>query len=171
MLTDEERVLHVAGRMVGGKVHLREDMQVVFHLGPVGQDEAHAREDVDDFVGDDGERMARAQLHGVRRAGQVDVLVGRILSGAVLAQLVDALGSQRLQFVDFHAHRLFLVGSHVTEVVHEGRDFTFLAEVFQTELFHFVGILSAQRLYFFEKFVYLVEYHGYLLFDDLRFTI
>ena len=65
MLANEEGVLHVAGRMVGSEVHLGEDMEIVFHLGTVGQYEAHATEDVDDLVGDDGQRMACAKGNGV----------------------------------------------------------------------------------------------------------
>ena len=42
MLRDEEGVLHVAGGMVGGKVHLGEHMQIVLHLGTVSQHKAHA---------------------------------------------------------------------------------------------------------------------------------
>ena len=58
MLRDEERVLHVAGGVVGGEVHLREHVEVVLHLGTVGQHEAHAREDVDNLVRHDGQRVA-----------------------------------------------------------------------------------------------------------------
>ena len=41
MLADEEGVLHVAGGMVGSEVHLGEHVEVVFHLGTVGEDKAH----------------------------------------------------------------------------------------------------------------------------------
>ena len=141
MLRDEEGVLHVASGMVGGEVHLREHVEVVFHLRTVSEDKAHAREDVDDLVGDNRQRMTRTQLDGVGRARQVDGLVASLLRLALLAKLVDALGGECLQFVDLHADALLLVGSHVAEVVHQGRDLTFLAEIFQSELFYFLGVL------------------------------
>ena len=59
MLLQEESVLHVAGRVVGGKVEHGKHVLVVVHLGTVGEGEAHTREDVDDFVLDDSQRVAR----------------------------------------------------------------------------------------------------------------
>ena len=132
MLRYEEGVLHVAGRMVGGEVHLRKHVEVVLHLWSVGQYESHAGEDIDDLVGDDGQWVARAELYGVGCARQVEALVARLLGLALFAQLVDALGGHCLQFINFHAHRLFLVGGYVAEVVHQGRDLTLAAEVFQS---------------------------------------
>lgn len=79
MLADEESVLHVTGWMVGSEIHLGEDVVVVFHLRSVGQYESHAREDVDDLVGDDGQRVARTKLDGVGSTCQVDGLVGSLL--------------------------------------------------------------------------------------------
>ena len=140
------------------------------NLGTVGQDKAHAREDVDNLVGNDRQRMACTHLNGVGRARQVDGLVASLLCGAVLAQFVDALCGQRLQFVDLHANGLLLVGGHVAEIVHKGCDFTLLAKVFQAQLFYFLSVLRAQCLYFFQKFVNLVKYHFNLQFDKLLYT-
>ena len=149
MLADEEGVLHVASRMVGSEVHLGEHMEIVFHFRTVSEDKAHTREDIDDLVGDDGERMACTELNGVGRTGQVDGLVTIILCLTLLTQLVDALSGKCLQFVDLHADGLLLVGSHVSEVVHQSRNLTFLAEIFETELFYFLCVFRAQFLYFF----------------------
>ena len=143
MLRDEEGVLHVAGGVVGSKVHLGEHVQVVLHFGTVCQHEAHAREDVYNLVGDDGQRMACTQLNGVGSACQVYGLVASLLRGAFLAQLVDALCGQRLQLVDFHADGLLLVGGNGAEVVHQGRNLALLAQVFQAQLLDFLGILCA----------------------------
>ena len=143
--------------MVGGEVHLGEDVEVVLHLGSVGQHEAHAREDVDDFVGHDGQRVARAELDGVGGARQVHLLVARLLGLTLLAQLVDALQCHLLQLVDLHAHGLLLVGSHVTEIVHQGGNLALLAEVLQAELLYFFCVLGTQLLHFFQQFVYLIK--------------
>ena len=145
--------------MIGGKVHLRKHVQVVLNLGTVGKHEAHAREDVDNLVGNDGQRVARAQLNGVGSTRQIELYVARFLGFALLAQLVDALGGQRLQLVNLHANGLLLVGCNSSEIVHQGSDLTLLAEIFQSELFYFVCVLGAQHLYFFQKFVNFVKYH------------
>ena len=129
--------------MVGSEVHLCEHVEVVFHLRTIGEDKAHAREDIDDLVGDDRQRMTRTELDGVGCARQVEGLFARLLRLTLLTQLVDALGGECLQFIDLHADGLLLVGSNVAEVVHQGCDLTFLAEIFQSELFHFLGVLGA----------------------------
>ena len=155
-LFHEERVLHVAGGMVGGKVHLGEHMQVVFHLRSVGQHESHAREYVDDFVPDDGQRMACAHLDGVGRARQVDVVVLGFCRSRLFAKRVNLVEGSLFQLVDFNTHGLLLVGSHVAEVGHQGVDFTFLAEVLQSELFNFLCIRGGQSVYFFQKCFYFL---------------
>ena len=103
--------------------------------------------------------MARSQLYGVGGARQVDGLIASLLCLAFLTELVDALCGECLQFVDLHADSLLLVGSHVTEVVHQLSDGSFLTEIFQSELFHFLGVLRTQFLHLFEQFVYLIKYH------------
>ena len=50
MLLHEERVLHVASRVVFGEVHGREHVPIVFHLRPIGHRKAETREDVDNLV-------------------------------------------------------------------------------------------------------------------------
>ena len=157
MLRDKEGVLHVACGMVGSEVHLGEHVEVVFHFWTVSQYESHAREDVDDFVGDNGQRMACAELDRVGGTCEVNQFVARFLCLALFAQLVDALCSERLELVDFHAHLFFLVCRHVTEIIHQGSNFALFAKVLQSELFDFFSILGAQRLYFLKEFVYLVE--------------
>ena len=143
MLADEEGVLHIAGRVIGSKVHLSEHVEIVFHLRAVSKDETHAGENVDNLVGDDGERMACTQLDGVGCAREVDSLVASLLGLALLTQLVDALSSKCLEFIDLHADGLLLVGSHIAEVVHQGCNLTFLAEIFQSELLHFLCVFGA----------------------------
>ena len=140
MLRYEECVLHVAGRMVGSKVHLGEHVQVVFHLRAVGQYEAHAREDVDDLVLHDGQRMAGAQLDGVGRARQVDVVALRLSRLQVLAQAVDAVEGHLFQFVDAYSHRFLLIGGHIAEVLHQGVDLAFLAQVLQSQGLYFLSV-------------------------------
>ena len=87
--------------------------------------------------------MARTQLDGIGGARKIERLVTALLRLAILAQLIDALGGQRLEFVDLHANGLLLVGCHIAEIVHQGCDLTLLAEIFQAELFYFLRILSA----------------------------
>ena len=87
--------------------------------------------------------MACAQLNGVGGTCQVYGVVASFLRSTFLAQLVDALCGQRLQFVDFHADSLLLVGGYVTEIVHEGCNLALLAQIFQAQLLDFLGIPCA----------------------------
>ena len=115
----KEGVLHVAGRMVGGKVHLREDMQVVFHFRTVGKGETHALENVDNLIGHNGYGMTGAKTNGVGRAGEVDVVVTLVGRGNLLAERIDMVGGSLLQFVNLHAHFTLLLGSNGAEVGHQ----------------------------------------------------
>ena len=74
----KEGILHVAGGMVGGEVHLGEHMQVVFNLWSVGKDEAHTREDVNNLICHDSKRMACAKGNGIRGTGEVDAVGLRV---------------------------------------------------------------------------------------------
>ena len=131
-------------------------MEVVVDFGSFGKGESHALEDVDNLVFHDVERMARAEGDGVGSAREVDVVADGVGSFELLFQLVDFVECFLLELVDFDADGFLFFGCHVAEVGHEGVDFTFLAEIFQSELFNFLGILCRERAYFFQKFVYFV---------------
>ena len=78
----EEGVLHIAGGMVSGKVHLGEDMEVVLHLRTIGKGEAHALKYLYYLVLDNRERMASAELNGVRSTGKIRInIIIRIAIG------------------------------------------------------------------------------------------
>ena len=158
MLRHEEGVLHVAGGMVGGKVHLGEHVVVVFHLGAVGKDKAHARENVDNLIGDDGERMAGTQLDGVGGACQVQTVVLGVGGLKLLLQGGQPFGGGLFQFVDLHAHLFFLLGGHISEISHQGTDDTLFAEILQSQSLQFGGVGGVHVSYFFEKFCYSVKH-------------
>ena len=153
---DEEGVLHIARRMVGGEVQHGEHVLVVVNLRTLIEREAHPCEDVDDFVLDKCQRMPRTQADGVGGACKVDVVALCLAGLELVLQLVDSVLCELLEFVDFHADGLLLVGRHIPELTHQCVDFAFLAEVFQSELFHVAGILCRKCAHFLEKFFYLV---------------
>ena len=130
VLLDEEGVLHVAGRMVGCEVHRAEHVPVVLNLRTVGQREAQAGEDVDDFLLDDGQRVARAQADGVGRTRQVQFVARLVVGGELFAQGVDLFLGGGLQLVQLHADFALGFGRHGAEVRHEVVYQTFLAQVF-----------------------------------------
>ena len=135
-------------------------MQVVVDFRTFGQGEAHSREDVDNLVLHDGQRMARAKAHRVGGACQVKVVLAVGLSLHLFLQFVDTLLCQLLQFIDFDADDLFLVSGYIAEVGHQLGDFTLLAEVLQTQLFYFVGVLCRNGAHFLEQAFNLLEYHN-----------
>ena len=127
MLLHEERILHVACRVVFGEVHGRKHVPIVFHLRSVGHRETEAREDVDDFVFNDRERVARAELNGVRRAREVEVVVGVLFRGERLAQGVEFVLERGFEGIDFLSRLALLLRRHVAEVGHEVVEQAFLA--------------------------------------------
>ena len=52
----------------------------------------------------------------------------------LVAQRVDAVEGRLLQLVYLHADGLFVLGSHTTEILHQGIDFTFLTEILEAQL-------------------------------------
>ena len=163
MLADEECVLHVAGRMVCGKVHLGEYVQVVLYLGTVRQYKTHTAEDVNNLVSDNSQRMTCTQLDRVGCACQVHAFAVAFLCGTLFAQLIDTLRSQVFQLVNLHANRLLLLSRDGAEVIHQQGNLALFAQVFQSQQLHLFSVLGTQCLYFFQKFVYLIKYHNQLL--------
>ena len=104
--------------------------------------------------------MTGTQLNGVGRTCQVLCIVAAATALALLTQSVDALQSGLLQFVDFHAHRLLLVGSDITEIGHQRRYLTLLAQVFQTQGFYLLRIRCGKPIHFFEQLLNLLKYHS-----------
>ena len=70
-LGNKERILHVAGGVVGGNVQGFEVVVVFFNLGPLDDVEPHPRKDVADLPINLGNRVHRAA--GLRAPGQGDV--------------------------------------------------------------------------------------------------
>ena len=58
MLTNKECILHIACGVIGSEVHLGEDVVIVLNLRTIGEHKAHARENIDNLVSDDGQRVA-----------------------------------------------------------------------------------------------------------------
>ena len=158
MCFNEEGVLHIARRMVVGEVHGAVNVPVVFDLGSLGEGEAQSGEDVHDLVLDDGQRMARSQGDGVRRARQIDIVRHRFLSGSGRLEFVDALGGARLEFIDSHAEFLLHLGRHGTEVIHESADFPFLAKILNAQGFCLLRSSSRQGIDFFEQLLDFFEH-------------
>ena len=148
--------MHVACRMVGRKVEHGEHMLVVIDLRSLEEREAHALEDVDDLVSDKRQRMTRSQADGVGCACQVEALRACLGGLHLLTQSVDLLCGGRFQLIDLDAKFTLLLLGHIAEVGNDGVDFTFLAQVFQSELLYVLCVFGRERGHFFEKLVYLV---------------
>jgi len=107
--------------------------------------------------------MACSQLDGVGRACKVGCVFGLLLGAHAFFQFVQLILCKLLQLVDFHAHHLLLVGSHITEVGHQGGNLTLFAEIFQAQLLNFVGILCREIAHFVQQLVYFIEYHLFIV--------
>jgi hypothetical protein len=71
---NEERILHVPGRMVVGKVERLEVVVVGFDLRPFGDLEPETGEDAGDLLGDDRKGMLAPQRRATTGKGDVDAL-------------------------------------------------------------------------------------------------
>ena len=140
----EESVLHVACRMIFGKVHCAKHMPVVFDLRTVGERKAHASEDVDDLLLHERERVACSQSDGVGRARQVQCGVIVLRRRQLLLQGVETVLERRFELVEVDAHLLLLVGSHVAELRHKLVHLSFLAQEFEAQLFELLFVLGLQ---------------------------
>ena len=158
MSLNKESVLHIACGMIVGKVHRTVHVPVILHLRTFGKREAHAREDVHNLVLHNSKRMASTKANGIRSAREIKVITGNSCHLNLITQLVDALQSQILQFIDAHTHFLLHLGRHQTEVGHKGIELSFLTKVFNAQSLHFLGILCTQILYLCNQSFYLVNH-------------
>ena len=147
-----EGVLHIAGGMVLRDVQAGEVVVVVLDLGGICHSKAHAREDVDDLVGDEGQGVQTAHGAGLGGQGDVHRLGGVAGSKLSLLHLVGSgviLGLHPgLQFVDDLAHGRPLLGGDRAQILHQGGDLAVLAQIFLPESCQrFFGRDLAQALF------------------------
>ena len=164
ILLYEECVLHVAGWMVGGEIHLREHMQVVFCLWSISKHKSHTRENVDDLVLDDGQRMACSELYRIGSPCQVESLVAVFACFDGITQGIESFECCLLELIDFHSHLFLLVGRYIPKICHYGIDLTFLAEIFQAQCLYLLSIRGCHFFYLCKEAFNLVKYHIQILF-------
>ena len=155
--------------MIFGKVECGEHMPVIFYFRTFGNVESQTGKDVNDFVAHNGKRMACAQLHGISRTGQVEIVLSVVLVVELFFQCVDFFLCFCFQLVELHADFFFLFGSHIAEICHQVIDGSFLAEVFDAQSFEFFGIGGFQGPHLFKKLINL-SYH-ILRFIVIRFSL
>ena len=107
---NEECVLHVASGMVGSEVHCSEHMPVVLDFRTFGESEPESREYVDNFGANERERMSGAESHGSCGAAHVDGYLRGTVVVERLAQGVDFLGGECLEFVEWSADSALFIG-------------------------------------------------------------
>ena len=150
---DEESILHIACRMIFGKVHGREYVPVVFHFRTVGDVESHTGEYVDDFILDDAERVTCSQFYGIGRTGKVEVVATVVLTFELFFESAYLFLRFVLKFVQTHADFFFEFGGYVAEVRHQFVNGSLLAEVLDAQCFQFLGVSGFQCFYFLQKLV------------------
>ena len=141
-LLDEERILHIAGRVILRKVERGEIVPVVFDLGSVGDGEADARKDLQDAFADERDGVARAEGHRLRGKCEVDVGRGGLI-GCGFEHLLE--GSEfrfggLFQFVDLRAVLLLLLGGNRFHRREQLRQDALLTQEAQTKLLDFLTV-------------------------------
>ena len=160
VLLDEERVLHVACRVLGREVQGREDVPVVLDLGSVGHGVAQPRKDLDDLVFHQRDRVARTEVLGRAGARQVARRRGLVGRGVLqlLAQRVDALRGLVFETVQLLAQFAFQFGGYRLELLHQGGQLAFLAEDPDAELLDFGGGFRLKLLDTSQEFIDFVSH-------------
>ena len=105
--------------VVGGRVERVEAMPLGLDLGPFGEGEAHAAEDADGFVEDEGEGMEPAFGERTGRQGRVDRgKGGRVAPGGEGGRLLlEGRGDRVANLVELLSDILFEIGG---DVAHPG---------------------------------------------------
>ena len=142
---DEESILHITCRMVFGKIHGSEYVQVVFYFGTVGNAEAQSMEYINNFIFYNAQRVACSQFDGISRTRKIHFGGTVILGFKNFFQCSDTFLSLVFQLVQFHAHLFFLLGRYVAEVCHQLINRSFFAKIFNAQGFQFfrIGCLQA----------------------------
>ena len=132
-----EGILHIAGGVVLRDVQAGEVVVVILDLRGVRHSKTHAREDVDDLVGDQRQRMQAADRAGL--SGQGDVHGLGSVAGGQLGFLHLGGGSivvrlhLGLQFVDDLAHGGALFRRNGAQILHQRGDLAVFAQIFLPE--------------------------------------
>ena len=74
--------------------------------------------------------MACAEFDRIRCTRQVDVIVSGLYIVETFFQFIDFILSSFFQLVEEFTHFTLLVSRNVAEIIHQRRNFSFLAEVF-----------------------------------------
>ena len=115
---DKESILHIACRMVFGKVQCREHVPVIFNFRTFGNTESQTGKDINDFVLYNGERVACTEFHRISRTRQIQSVTIVVLTFKHFFQRVDFVLRFCFQFIQSHADFFFLFGSYITEICH-----------------------------------------------------
>ena len=127
-----ERVLHLAGRVVGGNVQLGEIVIVEFHVRAFGHGETHIGEDSGDFFQHLGNGMHAALRLGAGRQGDVDLFRGQPRIQRRVAQCGFAcrnrVGHRIAQAVEHGPLGFAVLRAHGAQSFHQFADAALLAQ-------------------------------------------
>ena len=135
LLLNEERVLHVASRVLWCEVKQRVNVVIVLYLRAFRYGKAHASEDVDDLLTHKRKWVTCTQCNRVRSTGEVEFL-GCCFSAIGLyrfAQLIDTCLVSLTQCVECLTNLTFLLFRYFAKLVEEFGNQTFLTEVFDAQ--------------------------------------
>ena len=127
-----KRILHLAGRVVGGNVQLGEIVIVEFHIRAFGHGKAHIREDGGDFFQHLGNGVHAALRLGAGRQGNVDLFRGEPRVQRRVAQCGFArgnrVGHRIAQTIEQGPLGLAVLRTHAAQSFHQFADAAFLAQ-------------------------------------------
>ena len=79
--------------------------------------------------------MTSAQLDRISRTGQIDLIVDCLYILKACFQFVDPVLGGLLQLIQVFTNLPFLICRYVSEIIHQRRDLTFLAEILDAQSF------------------------------------
>ena len=148
MCLHEERVLHIAGRMVVGEVHGTIDVPVILDFGSFCEGKSQTRENINNLILDNCQGMTGTKLNRISRTCQIHIVRERLLSHSRRLELIDTFGCQILELIDTHTNLFLHFCGNRTEVVHQGADLTLLAEIFDAQSLCFLRCSCLQSVDF-----------------------
>ena len=117
MQLHKERVLHIAGRMLLGKVKRSEHVPVVFDIGTGNGRVTNVFEDATHLIHHNGDRMHGAHGNITRRTGHIgDAAMGTSSSLKFASVLLQTLLCFVFQLIDHLPERLTLFGGNILDL-------------------------------------------------------
>ena len=149
-LLDKERILHIACRMLWGKIQKRIYVLIILHFWSFRHCKTYTRKNINYLLTHQRQWMTCTQLYWIRSTCQIHIIC-RFTSSATclhyLTQLIDSRLCSLTQTIQRLTNQCFLLFWHRTKLIKQLCNDTFLRKIFNTQTFHFFKGSSLKSFY------------------------